>query len=165
MLVEAGHEVKSIDISPVMVAAARERVPGAVFEEGDARSFEPPGEEKGKLDAVTAFSSFIAGVSHADIINLPKRVHDWVKSGGLFVSGWVIPPNLMAEILEHKWIGYDVVVSILPNEELTDVINDAGFDIADAVEAVYKPKATELDICKDGEVWEKPQLFICARRK
>lgn len=165
MLTEAGHAVKGIDISPVMVAAARERVPGATFKEGDARRYQPPAEEVGKLDAVTAYFSFIAAVSLEDIAKLPKRVHGWLKPGGYFVSGWVCPPGVRAENMELKWMGRDVVVSVLPREEVVRAIEEAGFEVEERVEESYLPKAVEAGICKGDEVWEEPQVFVCARKK
>jgi len=165
MLVEAGHEVKGIDISPVMVKLAQERVPQAIFEEADARNYEPTVEEKGNLDAITAYSSFIAGVSYTDIINLPKRVYTWLKPGGIFVSGWVIPPGVKGENLIHNWMGNDVVVSILPKEDLVEAITAANFEILELIEAIYTPNAVESGFCKDEEVSEEPQLFIYARKK
>lgn len=165
MLVDGGHQVKGIDISPVMVSAARERVPGAHFEEGDARTYQPGAEEMGSFDAVTSYFSFIAAVSHADITNLPKRVHSWLKPGGYFVSGWVCPPDLKAENLELKWMGKDVVVSVLPREEVVKAIEEAGFEVLEKIEESYLPKAVEAGICKEGEVWDEPQVFVCARKK
>ena len=166
MLVEAGHQVVGVDISPVMVEVARERVPRATFEVGDARTYQPGEEVKEeKLDAVTAFFSFIAAVSHDDIRSLPVRVASWLKPGGLFVSGWVCPPGLSVEDHAIKWMGKDVVVSVLPPAELVKVIEGAGFEVVETIEETYTPKAVEAGICGAEEVWEEPHVFICARKK
>lgn len=164
MLIEAGHQVKGVDISPVMVSTARERVPGATFEEADARTYEPSAEEKGALDVVTSYFSFIAAVTHADITALPKRVSSWLKPGGYFVSGWVCPPGLKAENIPLKWMGNDVVVSVLPKEELVSAIKEAGFEVLDVIEEAYLPKAVQAGICEEEEAWEEPHVFICARK-
>jgi len=165
MLVEAGHQVKGIDISPVMVEAARQRVPGATFELGDARTYKLGEQEMGKLDAVTSFFSFIAAVSHDDIRSLPSRVASWLKPGGLFVSGWVCPPGLSVENQAMKWLGKDVVASVLPRDEVVKAIEEAGFEVVDKIEEAYLPKAVEAGICGAEDVWEEPHTFICARKK
>ena len=163
LLAAAGHAVHGVDISPVMVAAARERVPAATFAVGDARAYdrgdEPP------LDAVTAFFSFIAEVSHEQILGLPGRVARWVRPGGLFVSGWVCPPGLRAENVPLKWMGHDVVVSVVPPEELVQALEEAGWEVLEKVEEPYLPKAVEAGICEEDEVWEEPHVFIVARKK
>ena len=161
-LAAAGHAVAGIDISPVMVAAARARVPGAAFDVADARTYEPP---PGELHAVTAFFSFIAEVSLAQILALPGRVAAWLRPGGVFVSGWVCPPGLRAENVPLRWMGRDVVVSVVPPEELVRAMEDAGFEVLEKVEELYLPKAVEAGICSADEVWEEPHVFIVARKK
>lgn len=165
MLVEAGHQVTGLDISPVMIEAARERVPGATFELGDARTYQPREEEWAKLDGVTAFFTFIAGVLHDDIRSLPVRVASWLKPGGLFVSGWFCPPGLRVENHETKWMGKDVTVSVLPQEEVVKEIERAGFEVAEKIEETYLPRAVEAEICGPDEVLEEPHVFVCARKK
>ena len=165
MLVEAGHQVTGLDISPRMIEVARERVQGATFVLGDAKTYQPREEVREKLDAVTAFFSFIAAVSHDDIRSLPVRVASWLKPGGLFVSGWVCPPGLSVEDHAMKWMGKDVVVSVLPWAEVVKAIEDAGFEVVEKIEETYLPKAVEAGICGAEEVWEEPHVFVCARKK
>jgi len=162
-LAAAGHAVAGIDIAPVMVAAARARVPAATFDVADARVYEHP--RPGELDAVTAFFSFIAEVSLAQILALPARVAGWLRGGGLFVSGWVCPPGLRAENVPLRWMGRDVVVSVVPPEELVRAMEEAGFEVLEKVEESYLPKAVEAGICTADEVWEEPHVFIVARKK
>jgi len=59
-------------------------------------------------------------------------------------------------------MGNEVVVSILPKEDLVEAITAANFEILELIEAVYKPKAVDSGFCKDEEASEEPQLFICA---
>ena len=159
-LTAAGHSVLGIDISPVMVAAARERVPAARFEEIDSRHFAAPAEE---FDSITAYYSYIMGVSQNDIRDVFPRIHRWLKPGGLFVWG-TASIGVGVEWMPAKWLGRSVLVSTLSQEETEKCIREAGFEIVRIKTIKYKPKAAECGLCSPDEVMEEDVLYIYAQK-
>ena len=160
-LAAAGHSVLGIDITPVMVVAAREQVPAARFEEMDSRDFTAPAEE---YDAVTAYYSYLAGVSQNDIREAFPKIYRWLKPGGLFVWATALL-GLGADLVPMKWIGRSVsAVSTLSQEELEKCIREAGFDIIQSENFKLKPKAAECGLCSPEEVDVEDILYIYARR-
>jgi ubiquinone/menaquinone biosynthesis C-methylase UbiE len=85
-LAGAGHDVLGIDISSAMIAAARERVPAAKFEQTDIRNFSPPDSS---FDAATVYFSMIASVTQEEIREFIARIYGFIKPGGLFVFATV----------------------------------------------------------------------------
>lgn len=157
-LADAGHEVLGIDVSPVMIIAARERVPTAQFEQADTHTFDPPAAS---LDAVTVFFSMLAGFSQDEIKQQIKRIHSWLKPGGLFVYATVSVPGNNQEV---KWMGRPVIVSGLSVEDAVAAVREAGFEIVHQKEKNFFPKAAEIGLCKVEDVWDEPHLFVHARK-
>jgi SAM-dependent methyltransferase len=91
-LVDAGHEVVCLDISPAMVQLARTKVPEATFRVGSLTDARLP-----SCGAVVAIGEVIAYVpARAAGIELPPplrrfftRVHDALKPGGLFIFDFI----------------------------------------------------------------------------
>jgi SAM-dependent methyltransferase len=86
LLVDAGFEVTGVDLSPDLLAIARDRVPEASFERASFLDFELPSGCR----AVTAFSevlNYLADerVGRSALAQLFRRVHDALEPGGLFV--------------------------------------------------------------------------------
>ena len=160
-LAAAGHSVLGIDISPVMVAAAREQVPAARFEEMDSRNFIALAEQ---YDAVTAYYSYLAGVSQNDIRDVFPKIHRWLKPRGLFVWATVLfGPG--ADLVPVKWMGRSVsAVSTLSQEETEKRIREAGFEIIQSKNFKHKPKAAEIGLCSPEEVDVEDVLYIYARK-
>jgi SAM-dependent methyltransferase len=72
----------AIDLSEEQLRRARERVPGAVFEQGDLTTLALP---RRSLHAVCAFYVF----NHVPRELLPgifDRIHGWLRPGGLFLA-------------------------------------------------------------------------------
>ena len=160
-LTAAGHSVLGIDISPVMVAAAREQVPAARFEEIDSRHFAASAEE---YDAITAYYSYIIGVSQSDIREIFPKIYRWLKPGGLFV--WVtVLFGLGANLVPMKWMGRSLsAVSTLSQEEMEKCIREAGFELIQSENFKHKPKAAEIGLCSPEDVEVEDVLYIYARK-
>ena len=91
ILCDAGCDVVGIDISPAMLAIARERAPQARFVEASLWVAELP-----PCAAVTAFGEVVnyAADAHAGAARLPElceRVFDALEPGGLFLFDFATP--------------------------------------------------------------------------
>lgn len=157
-LAEAGHDVLGIDISGVMVDAAKERVPKASFQQTDIRSFNPASET---FDAATVYFSMIASVTQAEIKEFIQKIFSFLKPGGLFV--WSTVP-IPAENLQIKWMGRPVTVSSLSPEEAVDAVKSAGFVVEHHAVSKFTPKGAEAGICQPEDVWEETHLFVYAKK-
>lgn len=104
-LANAGHDVLGIDVSAVMVAAARERVPNARFEQMDMCDFNPP---QSSNDAASVYFSLIASVTQDDIRRCLAKIYRLLRPGGFFVFA-TVPED--AESMHIKWMGQSVTVS------------------------------------------------------
>jgi len=157
-LAGAGHDVLGIDISSAMIAAARERVPAAKFEQIDIRNFSPPDSS---FDAATVYFSMIASVTQEEIREFIARIYRFLKPGGLFVFATVPFP---ADNLQTKWMGRPVSGSSLGPEEAVEWIKTVGFRIEHEAISKFMPKGAEAGICKPEDVWEETHLFVYAKK-
>ena len=157
-LAQAGHSVTGIDVSGAMLAAARERVPKAKFEQIDVREFSTP---ESSFHAITAYFSFIAGVTQDDIRDSFKRIYTWLKPGGLFVFA-TVPMN--GNCLAINWMGRPIVVSSFATEDILATLKKVGFEIVYEAASTFNPKAVEAGICKAEDTWEEPHFFLYARK-
>lgn len=160
MIADAGHHVHGIDISSAMIGIAKAQVQKATFEVADSRTWEPVPADNG-TDGVTAYSSFIAGVSQSDIRVFFSRAYAWLRPGGAFVFNTV---PVESDNVWIKWMGRDVLVSSLSAEETVKAIEKAGFEVEKQETAMYLPKAAEAGLCEQEDVWEEPQLFVYAKK-
>ena len=160
-LATAGHKVHGIDVSGAMIEAARAAVPShhASFAQQDVRSLP---DNNGSYDAITVFFSMIAGFSQSEIRDTIRRIHAWLRPGGVFVFATV---PIDGNNLDIRWMGRPVVVSSLSAEEATRCLHEAGFEIVYQDESKFLPKAVEAGICGPEDVWEEPHLFVYARKK
>jgi ubiquinone/menaquinone biosynthesis C-methylase UbiE len=157
-LADAGHDVLGIDVSDVMLQAARSNVKNSRFEQIDYRNFKADGES---FDAITVYFSLIAGVTQDNIREAFQQIYKWLKPGGLFVFATV---PVAGNNLEIKWMGRLVVVSSLTAEDSVDAIKAAGFEILDEKQHTFLPKAVEAGICKEEDIWEETHLFVYAKK-
>lgn len=157
-LADAGHDVLGIDVSSAMIAAARERVPNARFEQMDVRNFSPPPQS---LDAASVYFSLIADVTQEEIKDFVSKIYEALKPGGLFVFA-TLPLDVKS--LQVKWMGRQVTVSSLAPKAAVEMIRGVGFEVAYDAVTKFTPKAAEAGICQQDEVWEEPHLFVYARR-
>lgn len=157
-LANAGHNVLGIDVSAAMVAAARDRVPNARFEQMDVCDFSPP---QSSYDAVSVYFSLIASVTQADIRRHLAKIFDLLRPGGLFVFA-TVPED--AESIQLEWMGRPVTISSLGPNEAVLALKRAGFEIVREKLAKFTPKGEEAGICQKSEVWEEQHLFVYARK-
>ena len=109
------------------MAAAREQVPTARFEEMDSTDFTAPAEG---YDAVTAYYSYLTGVSQNGIREVFPKIHQWLKPGGLFVWATVLFFGSGADLVLIMWLGRSVsAISNLSQEEMEKCIREAGFEL------------------------------------
>ncbi|KAG8167296.1 hypothetical protein KVR01_002985 [Diaporthe batatas] len=123
-----------------MVAAARERVPNARFEQMDICDFTPP---QGSYDAASAYFSLLAGVSQDGIRRHLAKIHHFLRPGGFFVFA-TVPGN--AENVQMKWMGRQVTVSSLDVDEAVLAVEGVGFEIINISVSNFVPKAEEAGI-------------------
>ncbi|KAI5364557.1 Putative S-adenosyl-L-methionine-dependent methyltransferase, Methyltransferase domain 25 [Septoria linicola] len=173
MLSEAGFRVTGIDISPVMLACAREAVPGARFVEGDILTSEPRSllssppvaddqEENGEcretgVDAIVAYFSLIGHVSQQDTRDFFARAHQFLKPGGVFVFGTV---PLEGDQVVIRWMGRDFPSSGFSTENTIKEIEKVGFEVLEYEEMMFLPKG------RGGEDrWLRRSSCLFMRRK
>lgn len=159
ILTNAGLDVIGIDITPKMIEIAKANVPNAKYFVADSRMWAP--DEDLAFDGVVSYFAFLAAVTQSDIRNFFHRAYRWLRPGGVFVFGTVPIP---AENVAIKWLGRDVVVSSLGQEEVIEAIKDAGFLIEMHEVEAYRPKAAEVGLCNPEDVWEEEQLFVHCRK-
>ena len=155
---DAGHDVLGIDISSAMIDDATAKVPTAKFEKVDIGDFKADSES---FDAVTVYFSMIAGVTRSQIREYIKRIHAWLKPGGVFVFATV---PVKGENVDITWMGRAFTASGLDAEESVEWIKEVGFEVVERSETNFLPKAVEAGICKEDEVWAEPHLFVYARK-
>lgn len=156
----AGFNVTGIDLSPAMIAAAREQVPGVTFIEADARTWEPAGGD-GHLDAVVAYFSFIGGVTQDDIAALFTRAFRWLRPGGVFHFGTVPAPGDRVEV---KWMGRMITCSGFDVQGTLQHIREAGFEIVKHEEEKFMPRGEAAGLCRQEEVWEEDHVVVYAKK-
>lgn len=147
-----------IDLSAVMVAAARERVPNAMFKQMDICDFNPL---QGSYDAASAYFSLIASVSQEGIRRYLAKIHHLLRPGGFFVSA-TVPGD--ADNVQLKWMGRPVTVSSLDVDGAVLAVEGVGFEIIHTSVSNFVPKAEEAGIYRKSEVWEETHLFVHARK-
>ncbi|MFV2119446.1 class I SAM-dependent methyltransferase [Streptomyces sp. Act-28] len=148
-LVRAGFAVTGIDVSAEMVRIARERVPGARFEQADVRTFEAP---EGGYDAVCAFFPLLV-MDQPEVAGSLTRMASWVAPGGAFAMA-TVPGDIRG--LDIVWMGHEVTVSSLSAEEHLRLLGEAGLEVVHHHTAVYRPRGHGAE--------PEEHLYVHARR-
>lgn len=154
----AGHNVLGIDVSSVMVSAAKQKVPGAKFEQVDFRDFYVAGDT---YDAIVMQFALIAGVSRSQILEAFSKVHWMLKSGGLFAYASVA---VSGDRVKTQFLGRPIVASAFSTEETVQWLKDVGFEIVEKYEDQYQAKHVD-GLCAPEDVTPEPHVYICARKK
>lgn len=149
-LAAAGCEVTGIDVSAEMVALARERVPRARFEQADVRTYAPGG---GGFDAVCAFFPLLM-MEQREVAASLERMASWVAPGGYLVLA-TVPGDISGLAIE--WMGHQVTVSSLSEQEYATRIETAGLELLYHRTSLFHPEGGLAD--------PEEHLFCYARRR
>jgi SAM-dependent methyltransferase len=148
-LQEAGLSVTGIDISEVMLALARQNVPGVDLRQLDLTEVGP---ELGLFDAAVAFFSLLM-LPRADIPQILSRLHDVLAAGGLLAIGMV---EADVDDVPIDFLRMPVRVTGYPRDDLERVVRDAGFEVLQTIDLSYAPVTTQA--------LPEVQLFLYCRR-
>ncbi|WP_065963954.1 class I SAM-dependent DNA methyltransferase [Streptomyces sparsogenes] len=158
-LVEAGHELVGIDISPGMLALARENVPAATFHQADIVDLRAGGRygpggarDLGEFDAIVAFFSLLM-LPRPEIPYALRALRGLLRPGGLLALAMV---EADVDDFALPFLGNSVRVSGYLRDELRRVVRDAGFEIAAEDSHSYAPASTDVP--------PEIQLYLHCRR-
>ncbi|WP_256107565.1 class I SAM-dependent methyltransferase [Streptomyces sp. ODS05-4] len=141
----AGHRVTGVDVSPVMVALARERVPEADFHCADLR--ELPLEE-GSFDALCVYFTLLT-MSRRDQAAGLRRLVRAVRPGGAVAVATVAAD---VEDVPFVFLGQPVRATSFPADRFTEVLAEAGVRVLARQEALFTPDHPGAQ--------PEPQLFV-----
>lgn len=144
-LTEDGITVTGIDISPVMLALARANVPEADFRLLDVAEVDG---SLGVFDAVVAFFSLLM-LPRSEIPAALAKVCRVLRP-----SGWLILGMVEADLddVPIPFLGVSVHVTGYYEEQLRQIVSDAGFRIVDQYVQRFAPA--------DDQVLPEIQLFL-----
>ncbi|MFC0051751.1 class I SAM-dependent methyltransferase [Streptomyces actinomycinicus] len=148
-LVEAGHRVLGLDVSPVMVGLAARQVPEAEFRLADIR--EAPLAE-GSFDAVCGYFSLLQ-MSRAEQAAVVAKLARAVRPGGLVVLATV---PLDVEDVEAVFMGQPVRVTSFGAEAFGEMVAKAGLTVLAEEQTLFTPE--------HPDAVPEPHLFLHARR-
>lgn len=148
-LLAAGLSVTGIDISEVMLALARQNVPGADLRQLDLTEI---GQELGRFDAAVAFFSLLM-LPRAEIPAVLARLRDVLVPAGLLAIGMV---EADVDDVPIDFLGKPVRVTGYPRDELVRVVETAGFEVLQTRDLSYAPASTQAP--------PEVQLFLYCRR-
>lgn len=148
-LVASGAEVTGIDISPVMLSLARANVPEAEFCLLDAAEV---GSSLGEFDAVVAFFSLLM-LPRSEIPAALATLREVLHPGGWLMLGMV---EADLDDVPIAFLGVSVHVTGYFEEQLRQVVHDAGFRIVGEQNQRYAPVSADAQ--------PEIQLFLTCRR-
>lgn len=151
-LAAEGHNVTGVDVSPGQIQLAQTRTPDAKFVLADMRSWQPPEDSIGRIDAVLTFYSF-PHLSLNDCQLLLSRIATWLKEDGVLALGMVDGVNGKV-----KWMGFDVYAMSMPVNDMVALLEKSGLEVVQSWEE-------EWTSATDKEAHSKRNLFFCARKK
>ncbi|MEW2118643.1 class I SAM-dependent methyltransferase [Streptomyces sp. NPDC005474] len=148
-LVEAGHTVLGVDVSPVMVELAARQVPEAEFRRADIRDLPLDADS---LDGVCVFFSLLQ-MTRAEQSALVRRLTLALKPGGHLVLA-TVPADV--EDVEVVFMGRPVRATSFAEDDFTGMAEDAGLTVLARHSTVFAPD-------HPGAAPE-PHLFLHCRR-
>ncbi|MDK1476584.1 class I SAM-dependent methyltransferase [Streptomyces sp. 549] len=152
-LVDAGHRVVGIDLSPEMLKIAADNVPEGAFHLLDIADLETSGlTPPGGFDGVAAFFSLLM-LPLEEIPVALRMLHGRLRPGGLLAIAMV-----EADVNDFSipFLGNTIRVSGYLREDLRRVVRDAGFDITGEESFAFAPASTDVP--------PEIQLFLHCRR-
>ncbi|NED10085.1 class I SAM-dependent methyltransferase [Streptomyces sp. SID9124] len=149
-LVDAGHEVLGVDVSPVMVDIASRQVPAADFRCADIRTLPL---EDGSFDAVCMYFALLqmSRTEQGDVLRLAARVLR--PQGHLAVA--TVP--LDVEGVGGTFMGQPVEVTSFGEDAFTALVEEAGFTVLSRTSTMFVPAVPAAV--------PEPQMFLLARRR
>ncbi|MEU9339160.1 methyltransferase domain-containing protein [Streptomyces sp. NPDC048290] len=148
-LAAAGHDVRGIDISPVMVGIAARQVPGASFECADIRALPLP---RARFDAVCVYFSLLQ-MARSEQSELLGRLAGALKPGGHLMLATV---PLEVEDVEVVFMGQTVRATSFSADRVLALAAEAGLTVLDRDEVLFTPALPGAG--------PEPQLFLHCRR-
>lgn len=145
----AGLSITGMDISAGMLDLARRNVPGAELHQRDVLDLD---DSVGRFDAVVAFFTLLM-LPRSDIPEALRRIHAILDVGGLFALGMVEADLDDAPI---PFLGRELRVTGYPRDELSAVVEKAGFAVTDLREYAYEPTSPQAP--------PEVQLFLYCHR-
>jgi SAM-dependent methyltransferase len=126
---QRGVRVSGVDLSPVMIEAARRLNPGIEFEQADMRSLKIEDEA---LGGIAAFYSIIH-IPRQDVVAVLAELKRVLRPGGLLLLAFHIGID---SVHLDEWWGQQVSVDFLffRPDEMKGFLNEAGFQVVDIVE-------------------------------
>lgn len=149
-LAAAGHDVRGIDVSPVMVELAARQVPKATFVCADARAVALP---EARYDAACAYFSLLQ-MSRDEQSALIGRMARAVKPAGHLVLATV---PVEAEDFEVVFMGQPVRASSFSTERFVALATEAGLTVLERDEVLFTPALAQAG--------PEPELFLYCRRE
>jgi SAM-dependent methyltransferase len=148
-LVEAGHSVLGVDISPVMVELAVRQVPEAEFRCSDVRELPL---EADSLDGVCVFFSLLQ-MTRAEQSALLRRLALALRPGGHLVLA-TVPADV--EDVEVVFMGRPVRATSFAEEDVIGMVEAAGLTVLSRHSLVFAPDHPGAG--------PEPHLFLRCRR-
>lgn len=149
-LVDAGLQVTGVDISPGMLALARENVPEADLRQLDVLDLDA---SLGTFDAAVAFFSLLM-LPRSEIPAALQRVHALLAPGAPFILAMV---EADLDDVTIPFLGSDLRVSGYTRDDLRRVLDDNGFTVGELRDLTYAPAS-------DGAPPEVELFVTCSRR-
>ena len=150
-LVDAGHQVVGVDLSPKMLKLCREHVPEASFHRVDVADMETSG--LGPFDGAAAYFSLLM-LPRAEIPHALAMLHRLIRGTGPLALGMV---EADVDDFAIPFLGNTIRVSGYLRDDLRRVVDEAGFDVVDEEAVSYAPASTDVP--------PEIQLFLHCRRR
>jgi SAM-dependent methyltransferase len=122
-----GRSVTAVDMSTTQVGLARANVPQARIIQADMTTLAFP---PASFDAVVAFYS-LTHVPRAEQEGLLRRIHGWVRPGGLFLA--TMGAEDSSDEVEDDWLGVPMYFSHYGVRRNRAMVRRAGFELTEAV--------------------------------
>ena len=128
-LSERGKAVVGIDLSPAMVALARELNPGLEFRVGDMRALDVPNDA---WSGIAAFYSIIH-VPRDEVVAVLGELSRVLRPGGWLLLAFHVGDDVVHQV---EWWGQEVNLdfTFFRTSEMEDFLRTAGFVVDESIE-------------------------------